>query len=62
MKRLLFLCLAALLPLASCSRRTQETVYYNRPDGCQIGETIILNAPSHEKNVYNAGFERVAGL
>ena len=62
MKRLLFLCLAALLPLASCSRRTEGTVYYNRPDGCQIGETIILNAPSHAKNVYNAGFERVAGL
>ncbi|MBO7405808.1 MAG: hypothetical protein J6V24_12670, partial [Clostridia bacterium] len=62
MKKLFLFTLAALLLLTSCSRRTEEVVYYNRPDGCQIGETIILNAPSHADNVYNAGFERAAGL
>ena len=60
MKKLFLFTLAALLLLTSCSRRTEEVVYYNRPDGCQIGETIILNAPSHADNVYNAGFERAS--
>ena len=50
------------LTVAGCERNEARAEYYNRPDGCQIGETIILNAPSHIQNVYHAGFERVAGL
>ena len=55
MKLTLLLILAA-LAVVSCGKNGGTPEYYNRPDGCQIGETIILNAPSHADNVYNAGF------
>ena len=52
--------LIVLLP--SCSPKSTPAPWYNRPDGCQIGETIVLNAPSWKKNVYHDGFDRPSGL
>ena len=62
MKRIRMLALAFLLLLPACSENPPPTSYYNRPDGCQIGETIVLNAPSWKKNVYHDGFDRPSGL
>ena len=65
MKRLIQLavCLAVLLLPAACSRRTEETVYCcNRPDGCQIGDTIILDTYSVAPNVYTASLDKPTGL
>ncbi|MBR4742717.1 MAG: hypothetical protein IK082_00790 [Oscillospiraceae bacterium] len=61
-RRTRFLALAFAMVILSCGRDGERMDYTNRPDGCQIGETIILDAPSHRKNVYHAGFEKAAGL
>ncbi len=61
-KALLFLLAALLVLLPACSPESPPPSYSARPDGCQIGETIVLNAPSWKKNVYHDGFDRPSGL
>jgi len=61
-KALLFLLAALLFLLPACSPESPPPAHSNRPDGCQIGEMIVLNAPSWKKNVYHDGFDRPSGL